>query len=169
MRPRRSLAALVLALAVLGAPLQAIGLRRNLAPAPGPPLTVQVELRDQGEVVVDQPLTGLIRRMGEVTVERDRFAIQPCPLGGQDAFGRRTIYRVELGLAARRPEHQGVVLKVMVHRQQSELVGGFYKPKCSPLPVNSYGELIIREVFVKRGTVQDVPALPGLTLRLTLR
>ena len=169
MRPGRALAGIVLGLAVLGAPLQAIGIRRNVAPAPGPPLTVQVELQDQGEVVIDQRLTGLIRRMGEVAVERDRYAIQPCPLGGEDAFGRRTIYRVELGLAADRPDHQGVVLTVRLHRQQSEMVGGYYRPKCSTLPVNNYGEGITRQVFVKRGAVQDVPALPGLRLRLTLQ
>ena len=169
MRSGRALAVIMLGLAVLGAPLQAIGIRRNLAPAPGPPLTVQVELRDQGEMVIDQPLTGLIRRMGQVTVERDRYAIQPGPLGGEDAFGQRTIYRVELGLAANRPEHQGVVLTVRLHRQQSEMIGGYYRPKCSPLPVNNYGETITRQVFVKRGAVQDVPALPGLKLRLTLQ
>ena len=158
------------ALLLLATPLQAIGVRRNVAPAPGPPLTVRVELDDQGERVIDQPVIGLVRRMGEVEIERDRFVIQPCPLGsGQDAFGQRMIYSVELGLAARRPEQGGALLTVRVFRLQNEGLGRYYRPKCSDLPVNNFSETVTRQIFLKRGVAQDLAVLPGLNLRLTLQ
>jgi hypothetical protein len=167
----RKLSLILALLALLPAlgPAQAIGVRRNLAPAPGPPVSVRVEMIDAGVVVVDQVLIGLVRRTGTVEVARTSFEIRPCPLGGRAAFGVHHRYGADLGLSARRPELDGVNITASFERSQSEQGGGHYNPKCQAEPIDSYSERIEQQIFLKRGQALEIPALDGLLVRLTLQ
>ncbi|MCC6924482.1 hypothetical protein [Novosphingobium sp.] len=113
------LAAGLLALAGTIGPAEAIGVRRP--PALGPPVTVRVELVENDATVIDQVVSGLVRRMGHVTVERDLTELRPCPLGGRTDFVTRFIHEVELGLQHRLPEQGGLSLKLSVRRQTNPL------------------------------------------------
>lgn len=161
------LAAGLLALAGTIGPAEAIGVRRP--PALGPPIAVRVELVENDAKVIDQVVSGLVRRMGHVTVERDLTELRPCPLGGRTDFVTRFIHEVGLGLQHRLPEQGGLSLKLSVLRQTNPLSGGYFDPRCQKAPIDRYSDRIEQFVFVKPGLATEVPILAGMHVRLTLQ
>lgn len=165
---RRStfLAAMLIALAASG-PASAIGYRYK-HPVPGPSVSVRVELFDGGKQIIDQFVTGTVRRTGEIELEHRWFEAGTCADGSRALVGMARQYYVELGLNSRTPEVEGVLMRVEVRRSTFEQAG-YPSDNCRGRPRESYTDVVEQVVHLKPGQPLDLPVHDGLSARLTMQ